>query len=35
VLSARVHLDPSAANRARLRAFLALMAEWLVEEEDC
>ncbi|MFN9630332.1 MAG: hypothetical protein ACK59A_08905 [Cyanobacteriota bacterium] len=34
VLSARVQLDPSATNRALLRAFLALMAEWLVEEGE-
>lgn len=34
VRSARVQLDPSATNRSRLRAFLALMAERLLAEGE-
>jgi hypothetical protein len=34
LLSARVQLDPSTTNRARLRAFLTLMAERLLEDGD-
>ena len=34
LLSARVQLDPSEANRTRLRAFLTLMAQRPLDEED-
>jgi hypothetical protein len=34
LLSARVQLDPSESNRARLRAFLNLMAQRPVEDGD-
>ena len=34
LLSARVQLDPSSTNRARLRAFLTLMAQGLQEDGD-
>ena len=34
LLSARVQLDPSPTNRARLRAFLTLMAQGLQEDGD-
>jgi hypothetical protein len=34
LLSARVQLDPSEANRSRWRAFLSLMAQRSLEEED-
>ena len=34
LLSARVQLDPSLTNRARLRAFLTLMAQGLQEDGD-
>jgi hypothetical protein len=32
LLSARVQLDPSPSNRARLRTFLSLMAPGLLDE---
>jgi hypothetical protein len=34
LLSARVQLDPSSTNRARLRAFLTLMAQRLLDDGD-
>ena len=34
LLSARVQLDPSSTNRARLRAFLTLMVQRTLEEND-
>ena len=34
LLSARVQLDPSSINRARLRAFLTLMAQRLLDDGD-
>jgi hypothetical protein len=34
LLSARVQLDPSSSNRARLRAFLTLMGQRMLEEND-
>jgi hypothetical protein len=34
LLSVRVQLDPSSTNRARLRAFLSLMAQRLLEDGD-
>jgi hypothetical protein len=34
LLSARVQLDPSPTNRARLRAFLTLMAQQPLEDGD-
>jgi hypothetical protein len=34
LLSARVQLDPSSTNRARLRAFLTLMGQRTLEEND-
>ena len=34
LLSARVQLDPSTTNRARLRAFITLMAQRTLEEND-
>jgi len=34
LLSARVQLDPSPTNRARLRAFLTLMGQGLLDDGD-
>jgi hypothetical protein len=34
LLSARVQLDPSPTNRARLRAFITLMGQKTLEDGD-